>query len=83
MCARDSVPLVYHAVHPGKTLNSAAGLPARVQIPVPPSATSRLYTSCSVGCVWGLWWFPPFELHVYSSMWIEAEAPSEHGVVPE
>jgi hypothetical protein len=27
---------------PGKTLNSAAGLPARVQIPVPPSATSRL-----------------------------------------
>jgi hypothetical protein len=26
---------------PGKTLNSAAGLPARVQIPVPPSATSR------------------------------------------
>jgi hypothetical protein len=26
----------------GKTLNSAAGLPARVQIPVPPSATSRL-----------------------------------------
>jgi hypothetical protein len=27
---------------PGKTLISAAGLPARVQIPVPPSATSRL-----------------------------------------
>jgi hypothetical protein len=27
---------------PGKTLNSAAGLLARVQIPVPPSATSRL-----------------------------------------
>jgi hypothetical protein len=29
-------------LRPGKTLNSAAGLPARVQTPVPPSATSRL-----------------------------------------
>jgi hypothetical protein len=27
---------------PGKTLNSAVGVPARVLIPVPPSATSRL-----------------------------------------
>jgi hypothetical protein len=27
---------------PGKMLNSAVGLPARVQIPVPPSANSRL-----------------------------------------
>jgi hypothetical protein len=27
---------------PGNALNSAAGLPAQVQIPVPPSATSRL-----------------------------------------
>jgi hypothetical protein len=25
----------------------------------------------------------PFELHVYSSMWSEAEALSEYGVVPE
>jgi hypothetical protein len=33
-----------------------------------------VYTSCSVRCVWGFWWFPPFELHVYSSMWSEAEA---------
>jgi hypothetical protein len=41
------------------------------------------YMSCSVGCVWGFWWFPPFELHVYSSMWSEAEALSEYGVVPE
>jgi hypothetical protein len=41
------------------------------------------YTSCSVGCVWGFWWFPPFDLHVYSSMWSEAEALSEYGVVPE
>jgi hypothetical protein len=31
-----------HTIRPGKTLNSAAGLPARVRIPVPPSATSRL-----------------------------------------
>jgi hypothetical protein len=38
-----------------------------------------LYTSCSVGCVRGFWWFPPFELHVYSSMWSEAEALSEYG----
>jgi hypothetical protein len=41
------------------------------------------YTSCSVGCVWGFWRFPPFELHVYSSMWSEAEGLSEYGVVPE
>jgi hypothetical protein len=39
------------------------------------------YTICSVGCVWGFWWFPPFELHVYSSMW--TEALTEYGVVPE
>jgi hypothetical protein len=41
------------------------------------------YTSGSVGCVWGFWWFPPFELHVYPSMWSEAEALIEYGVVPE
>jgi hypothetical protein len=36
-----------------------------------------------VGCVLGFWWFPLYELHVYSSMWSEAEALSEYGVVPE
>jgi hypothetical protein len=41
------------------------------------------YACCSVGCVWGFWWFPPFELHVYSSMWNEAEAQSEYGVATE
>jgi hypothetical protein len=41
------------------------------------------YTSCSVACVLGFWWFPPVELRVYSSMWSEAEALSEYGVVPE
>jgi hypothetical protein len=28
-----------------------------------------LYTSCSVECVWGFWWFPPFELHVRGKAW--------------
>jgi hypothetical protein len=41
------------------------------------------YTSCSEGCVCGFWWFPRFELHVYSSMWSEAESLSEYGVVPK
>jgi hypothetical protein len=36
----SSVP--FHIDGPAKTLNSAAGLPERVQIPVPPSTTSRL-----------------------------------------
>jgi hypothetical protein len=35
------------------------------------------------GCVLSFWWFPLYELHVYSSMWSEAEAVSEYGVVPE
>jgi hypothetical protein len=69
-------------VRPEKTLNSAADLPAGVRIPVPRSAIFRLYTGCWVGCVWD-WWFPPLELHVHSSMWNEAEALSEYGVVPE
>jgi hypothetical protein len=40
------------------------------------SCTSR----CSVGCVWGFWWFPRFELHVISSMLSEPEALSS-GIV--
>jgi hypothetical protein len=39
---RNMQPASRTNCRPGKTLNSAAGLPARVQIPVPPSATSRL-----------------------------------------
>jgi hypothetical protein len=36
--------LIYCLIYrPGETLNSATGLPARVQIPVPPSVTSRLF----------------------------------------
>jgi hypothetical protein len=46
---------------------STAGLPARVQIPVPRSATSRLLYALLGRCVWGFWCFPPFELHVCSS----------------
>jgi hypothetical protein len=38
----------------------AAGLAARVQTLVPPSATSRLFTSCSVGCVWAFVVVSPF-----------------------
>jgi hypothetical protein len=38
----DCTFLVLRTSRPVKTLNSAAGLPARVHIPVPPSATSRL-----------------------------------------
>jgi hypothetical protein len=60
---------------PGKTLSSAARLPTRSRRTPPPV----FYTSCSVGCVWGFWWFPPFEMHVYSSIWSEAEALSKYG----
>jgi hypothetical protein len=35
------------------------------------------------GLRFGFWWFPLNELHVHSSMWNEAEALSEYGVVPE
>jgi hypothetical protein len=59
-----------------------------IQQPVCGSRSRRapplvFYMSCSVGCVWGFWWFLPLELHVYSSMWFEAEALSAFGVVPE
>jgi hypothetical protein len=40
-------------------------------------------TSSRAGCVLGFWWFALYELHVISSMWSEAEALSEYGVVPE
>jgi hypothetical protein len=49
------------------------------------SAQSHLSSFCSsswAGCVLGFWWLPLYELHVYSSMWSEAEALSEYGVVP-
>jgi hypothetical protein len=40
-------------------------------------------TSCSVGCVWGFWWFPPFELHVNSSIYyVGAEAKAQLGCSP-
>jgi hypothetical protein len=40
---------------------SAAGLPVRVQS----QSHGVFYTSCSVGCVWGFWRFPPYDLPVY------------------
>jgi hypothetical protein len=33
-------------------------------------------------CVLGFWWLPLYELHACPSMWSEAEALSEYGVVP-
>jgi hypothetical protein len=66
---------------PGKTFNSAAGLPARVQIPVPTSATSRLLYELLGRVRLGCLVVSPFELHVNSSAGTEAEAQSEYGVV--
>jgi hypothetical protein len=63
-------------------LNSAMRVCARVQIPVCPEPP-LVRTSFWAGCVLGFWWFLLYELHVYSSMWIEAEALSEYGLVPE
>jgi hypothetical protein len=59
-----------------KTLNSAAGLPARVQIPVSPSAASRLLYGLLGRVRLGFLLVFPFELHVVSFMWNEAEALS-------
>jgi hypothetical protein len=42
-----------------------------------------LQTMSWAGCVLGIWWFPLYELPVYSSTWNEAEALSEYGVVTE
>jgi hypothetical protein len=68
----------------GKTLKSAAGPPARVQIPVPPSATSRLLYELLGRVRLGFLVVSPFRsacvfLHVEE----RTEALSEHGVVPE
>jgi hypothetical protein len=68
---------------PGKKVKLSRG-PARPgSNPGPVERHLSFYTSCSVRCVWGFWWFLPFELHVYSSTWSEAEALSAYGVVPE
>jgi hypothetical protein len=47
------------------------------------SHLSSFRTSSWAGCVLGFCWFPLSELHVYTSMWSEAEALSEYGVVSE
>jgi hypothetical protein len=47
------------------------------------SQLSSFRMSSWAGCVLGFWWFPLYKLHAYSSMWSEAEALSEYGVVPE
>jgi hypothetical protein len=47
------------------------------------SQLSSLRASCWAGCVLFFWWFPLNELYVCPSMWSEAEAVSEHGLVPE
>jgi hypothetical protein len=60
---------------PGKTLNSAAGLPARVQIPVPPSATSRFLYEL-LDRVLGFLVVSPFRIACKSSTGSEAEAQS-------
>jgi hypothetical protein len=45
------------------------------------SHLSLFRTNSWADCVLGFWWFPLYELHVYSSMWSEAKALSEYGVV--
>jgi hypothetical protein len=65
-------------------LSSAAGLPARVQIPVRLSATSRLLYELLGRMRLGFLVVSTLsKLHVYYSMWSEAEALGEYGVVPE
>jgi hypothetical protein len=63
------------------TLNSATGLRARVQIPVPPSVTSpllyELLGRVHLGCLVA----SPCELRVHFSTGSKAEAQSEYGVV--
>jgi hypothetical protein len=62
-------------------LNSAMQVCARVQIPVcaePPLVFSHELVA---GCVLGFWCLLLYKLHMYSSMWSEAEALSEYGVV--
>jgi hypothetical protein len=68
---------------PGRTLNSAAGLPARVQIPVFPEPPLVFSHELLGGLRTGFLVFPLYEWHVYSSKWNEAEALSEYGVVTE
>jgi hypothetical protein len=71
--------------------SSTCFVSSRAAAACPPGFKSRsrrapplvFYTSCLVGCVWGFWWFPLFELHVYSSMWSQAEALSEYDILPE
>jgi hypothetical protein len=67
----------------GMALISAMRVCAQVQIPVrkePPLVFSHKLLG---GLRTGFLVVSPFELHVYSSMWSEAEALSEYGVVPE
>jgi hypothetical protein len=47
------------------------------------SHLSPFRTSSWAGCVLGFWCFSLYKLHVYSSMWSEAEVLSAYGVVPE
>jgi hypothetical protein len=67
----------------GMALNSAMRVCARIQIPVCPDPPLVFSHELCAGCVLGFWWFPLYDLHVYFSMWREAEALSEYGVVPE
>jgi hypothetical protein len=51
-----------------------------------PSAQSHLLScrmSSWAGCFLGFWWFPLYELHVYSFTGSEAEALSEYRIVTE
>jgi hypothetical protein len=87
-CSCCQLPHQAHGFRLGVALNSAMRVCARVQIR---SAQTHLRvghlssfrTSSWAGCVLDFWWFPLYELHVYSSMWSEAEALSEYCAVPE
>jgi hypothetical protein len=67
----DGLELSHASLRPGFDSRSAK------------SHLSSFRTSSWADCVLGFWWFPLYEMHVYSSMWNEAEALSEYGVVPE
>jgi hypothetical protein len=67
---------------PGKKVKLSRG-PARPgSNPGPVERHLSFYTSCSVRCVWGFWWFLPFKciliLHLFRA---DAEAHPGHGLV--
>jgi hypothetical protein len=61
-----------HYIGLGMTLKSASRVRPPGFDPGPAARhLSSFHTSCSVGCVWGFWWFPAYKLHANSSNCLE------------